>query len=224
MAVTEIAIIHSVSGGLDKDLEAALRAAPPVLHKWRADTFPGPSAAGSERGTAMFQQIEDPAKILLTEPWDSVSQHWQWIGSDANKGLMGGLATRIAVEGDDKVVFFHLDAEIFTPAAPEGYKHLVDSPVISIGRMYVSAEGKAAFAAKFDEVKGILEDFAKPYLVRGGWRVDKEDEGKEEFVMFVGWDAVEDHMAFAETPGFAKYSELRGFVTGADIKHYKRFI
>jgi hypothetical protein len=88
--------------------------------------------------------------------------------------------------------------------------------------MFVAREKRGAFAAKFDEVKGILEGYASPHLVRYGWREDG-DEGAEEdeFVLVCGWESVEKHFGFAESGGFARYSEIRDLILRVDLKHYK---
>ncbi|KAK1770444.1 hypothetical protein QBC33DRAFT_555927 [Phialemonium atrogriseum] len=169
----------------------------------------------------MFQQSEHPEKILVTVRWDSVPAHWDWIGSDENKQIMAGLSDHIA---KDKVVLFHLDAEIFSRPAPQDAIPLLDSPLISLTRLFVDSDKKDAFSKKFNEVRGILEDFAKPHLARGGWRVDKEAETKEEFVLVCGWESLERHFEFAKDPRFNEYKEIPELVTETDIKHFKRFL
>ena len=224
MAVTEIAILHSTSGGLGDELKKNLLDAQPVQDDWYAKTFPGSACGPPARGTAMYHQIEDPAKILLTARWESVAQHWQWIATDVNKEVLGGIGKHVVMEGDDKIVLLHLDADVFGGPAADGQTRLIDSPVISVGRLFIDVDKKAAFQKEFDDVSPILEEFVAPRMVQAGWRADKEAEDKEEFVMIVGWDSVDQHKSFASAPGFAKYAGIREFVSGQDIKHYKRFM
>ena len=224
MTVTEIAILHSTSGGLGDELKKYLLAAQPIQDDWYAKTFPGSACGPPARGAAMYQQIEDPAKILLTARWESVPQHWQWIATDVNKEVLGDIGKHVSMDGDDKIILFHLDADIFGAPAADGETHLLDSPVLSVGRLFIDVDKKAAFQKEFDDVAHILKDFVAPRMVRAGWRADKEAKDKEEFVMVVGWDSVDQHMSFASSPGFAKYAGIRQFVTGQDIKHYKRFM
>ena len=79
---------------------------------------------------------------------------------------------------------------------------------------------RSGFIEKFNEVRGLLEDFTTPYGVVGGWRMEKEDEEKE-WVLFSGFESVENHLEFAKTEGFGKYREIVGFVRGFDVKHMK---
>ena len=69
-----------------------------------------------------------------------------------------------------------------------------------------------------------MKDYAKPYVVDGAWRIEKESEDLDEFVMFVGWDSMERHMDFAKTEEFSKYAEIRDLVKSAETKHYRRFL
>ncbi len=96
--------------------------------------------------------------------------------------------------------------------------------VISVGRLFIEAGKRDLFQREFDSVIQILKDFARPHLVQGGWRADKEADSKEEFVLVVGWDSVERHFKFADSPDFAKYAGIRECVADQEIKHYKRFL
>ncbi len=224
MTVTEIAILHSTSGGLGDELKKNLLDAQPIQDDWYAKTFPGSACGPPARGSGMYQQIEDPAKILLTARWESVAQHWQWIATDVNKEVFGEIGKHVAMEGDNKFVLLHLDADIFGAPVADGQTRLLDSAVLSVGRLFIDADKKAAFQKEFDDVIHILKEFVAPRIVQAGWRADKEAEHKEEFVMVVGWDSVDQHMSFATSPGFAKYAGIRHFVSGQDIKHYRRFM
>lgn len=222
MAVTEIAILHFNTPTHREDIRQSLKRAQSVQEAWHAKHFPHLPSSQVERGDAMFEQLEDPAHVLITARWDSVAAHWQWIGGDENKKIMAGLGDYI---DSNNVVLFHLDdADIFSGPAPQGMILLTDSPVISVTRMVVGPEAKHLFSVKFEEVRGVLEDFARPYLVRGGWRVDKEAETKEEFVLICGWESLERHFEFAKDPRFNEYKKIPELVTGTDIKHFKRFL
>jgi heme-degrading monooxygenase HmoA len=221
MAVTEIAILHAKAGEVDGSLRKKLQAAQSIQDTWHASNFPNSPSSAADRGAAMFQQVEDPANILITAQWDSVAAHWQWIRSDENKSTMEDLSDQITSEGMDGVVLIHLNAELFSQPAPARAVHLLDSPVISIGRLRVN--DKEALAAKWCEVEGILKDFLTPHLVRTGWREDKGANDKDEFVLVCGWESVAQHAEFRESPGWAKYSEITKLVAEADIRHYRRF-
>lgn len=103
---------------------------------------------------------------------------------------MADLASHIAT---DNVELFHLDREIFSAPALEGTVSLLHSPLISVARLFVVSETKNAFSSKFNEMKGILEDFVSPRQVRDAWRVDNESDIREKFVVFCGWDSLETH-------------------------------
>ena len=222
MAVTEIAILHFNTPTHGEDVRQRLKQAQSVQEVWHTKHFPHLPSSRVERGDAMFEQLEDPARVLITARWDSVAAHWQWIGGDENKKIMAGLGDYI---DSNNVVLFHLDdADIFSGPAPQGMNRLTESPVISVARMFVSPEAKHLFSVKFEEVRSILEDFAKPHLVRGGWRVDKEGDAKEEFVIFCGWESLEKHTEFKMHPAYSDYIKLLEFATGADMKHYKRIL
>ena len=49
----------------------------------------------------------------------------------------------------------------------------------------------------------------------GGWRIEKEDGEKEEWVLFSSLESVDNHMEFA------KYREIVDFVSGFEVKHLR---
>ena len=121
----------------------------------------------------------------------------------------------------DKMAMWHLDSDIFTIDSSAGEKSVVTAPTISLNRHFVPKEKKSAFEAKFTEVRGLLEDFTKPYKVVGGWRIEKESVEKEEWALFSGFESVDHHLAFAETEEFEKYKGIVEFVGGFDVKHMR---
>lgn len=114
---------------------------------------------------------------------------------------------------------WHLDHDVFD--VPANAKWVFKAPIISCNRHFVPKVNKSGFIEKFNEVRGLLEDFTKPYGVVGGWRIEKEDEEKEERVLFSGFESVENHMQFAKREGFGKYREILGFVSGFEVRHLK---
>jgi hypothetical protein len=104
-------------------------------------------------------------------------------------------------------------------AVPSGAEWVFTAPAISCIRHLVPKEKKAGFIEEFNEVRGLLEDFTKPYGVVGGWRIEKEDEEREEWVLFSGFESVENHTEFAKTEGIVKYREIVGFASGFEVKH-----
>ncbi|KAL2023876.1 hypothetical protein VTK56DRAFT_653 [Thermocarpiscus australiensis] len=228
MPVTEFAILRLKATPPDNEVHDLLTSAMRLQDEWHAAHFPGLPSSASDRAAAWFEQIEDPTQILTTAKWASVAAHWDWIRSDANTGVMAALDGHI-VAGD--TVLFHVDADIFGGGpeaagnAPSGSVPLLQSPVISVSRMFVASRDKEAFAALFGEVRGVLEEYASPGSVGFGWREDLEARAEEEeFVVVCGWESVEKHLGFARAPGYSRFNEIQQFVARADIKHYKRFL
>ena len=125
--------------------------------------------------------------------------------------------------GDKKMQMWHLDTDIFCMPNEEK-KSVFTAPTISCNRHFVDKEKKEGFVEKFEEVKGLLEDFTGSYGVVGGWRIEKEMlEGKEraEWALFSGFDSVEHHHEFAKTERFVKYREIVGFVEGLEVRHLR---
>ncbi|GKT58490.1 N-acetyltransferase 9 protein [Colletotrichum tofieldiae] len=101
---------------------------------------------------------------------------------------------------------------------------LLTAPVLSVGRFGVRSEKKEDFIKKYAEAKWVVEEAAKPYPVRGGWRIERAAEDLEEFVMYCGWSTVEQHKAIAQREGFKEWAGIQEFVTGTDIWHYQRIM
>ena len=114
---------------------------------------------------------------------------------------------------------FHVEGEIFRDLGDSGQTQLSESPVISVGRHLVASDKKDAFVAKFKDVKGVLEDYAKPFVATGGW---KEDENTEEWLLFIGWPMVQAHKDFAQSPSFTRYREILEFIAGFNVWQYHR--
>ncbi|KAK3299325.1 uncharacterized protein B0H64DRAFT_439709 [Chaetomium fimeti] len=233
--VTEFALLHLTTkppphdtnttntNPLPTPLRETLTTAMRVQDDWHATAFPNLPSSSADRAAVWFSQVEDPAWLLTTARWPSVAAHWDWIRSAANERVMGELGPSI-VAGE--TVLFHVAGGIFGKGrggtGDGGLGSLLESPVISVRRIFVKRVDRAAFEAKFEEVRGILEGYARPHLVRFGWREDVEDgEDEDEFVLVCGGDSVDQHFAFAESEGFARYGELRELIARVDLKHYK---
>jgi heme-degrading monooxygenase HmoA len=230
MPATEHALLPLASDVAPADVLALINGARAKQDVWYAKLHSNLPADQLERPDIILQQVEDPSAVLILAQWASAAEHWQWIGSEENKAIMEKLIPYISTETERPVVLFHVDAVVLGPNTNTDTDNgdaarflLRDSPIISVGRMAVDSAKKEHFVAKFNEVKGILEDFASPFGVRGGWRIEKEGEGTDEFVLFCGWESVEKHMDFAKSAGFDKYGEIQEFVREIDLKHYRRF-
>jgi heme-degrading monooxygenase HmoA len=138
------------------------------------------------------------------------------------KNLLKLFKDDIIMDGDgEKMAMWHLSPSILTPPLSADEKSVLTAPTISLNRHFVPKNKKAAFDAKFAEVKRLLEDFTKPYKVVGGWRIGKEGNDKEEWALLSGFESVDHHMAFAKTEEFEKYKEIVAFVEGFELKHLK---
>jgi hypothetical protein len=88
---------------------------------------------------------------------------------------------------------YHLELDISATPLP------LEAPAISINRHFIREGQKKPFEKQFIQVKPLLQAYTKPLPVAGGWRIEKEGEGKEEWVLFSGFDSVEHHHGFAKT-------------------------
>jgi len=219
MPVTELAIIP-LNRNLTKEnptLAASLKqkflSAKLVLEKASGHKF------------YFFQQIEDPSIIYILGSWESPQAHAAFLPSTENQKLLELFKDDIITDekeksDGEKMTMWHLDADVFSGVNEED-KSVFTAPVISLNRHFVPKDKKAGFVKKFDEVKGLLEDFTTPYQVVGGWRIEKEAEGKDEWVLFSGFGSVENHHEFAKTEGFARFRKIAEFVEGFEMKHLR---
>lgn len=174
----------------------------------------------------LLTQVEDPSYLYLLGGWDSVETHVEkWIPSKTNRDLLAGL------QEDMEVVWLqHLDIAPISHAPgsvnneDESSVVPLSAPVIGISRYFINPGKKYNFQNVYSASKHHLDAFAKPWSTIGGWRSDPEtrDEGKsvkDEFVLFSGWGATEDHFKFAESEGFKDFGKIKEFLEGAEIKH-----
>lgn len=236
MPTTELAILHlTTPTPLEESnpLLTTLASATPIQDAWHQAHFPHLPSSAADRAAVWFAQVEDPSRILTTARWESTAAHWEWIRSDANKGVMASLEAGGGIVPEDTVLL-HVKGDLFgghegdsssSSLSGGGLVPLLESPVISVARMFVARGNREAFAAKFRGVRGVLKRHAHPHLVRAGWREDVPEGAEEdEFVLVCGWESVERHFAFAEAPEFPKYNEIRELITRVDLKHYKRLL
>lgn len=191
---------------------------------WVARNVPSAPKDREARGVALFQQVEDPRVVMETAHWSSTDEHVTWLASEEYKTSSAPLAAHFDFS---KLEYFHLDTDALRPvdAAAGEEESLLRSPVVSVGRVQVPADKKDEFRQAWNSGKKILEDFAKPWAVRSGFRVQKSDPDTDEFVFFVGWPSVEKHGEFGQSLGFAEYANsLRAIAKGLDSKHYKRIL
>lgn len=220
MAVTELALFHFKNNQSIDSLEnEAIKAQ--ILLAIKAQ------ALYASYPIYLLTQVEDPSYLYLLGGWDSVETHVEkWIPSKTNTDLLSGLQ-----ESLDVVWLQHLDvtpiSQVPSSVNNEDGSSVIplSAPVIAISRYSISPGKKEDFQSTYTANKHHLDDFIKPRSIAGGWRMDPErtedaeNSVKDEFVLFSGWGAVEDHFKFAESEVFKDFGKIKEFLEGADIKH-----
>ncbi|KIY00353.1 uncharacterized protein Z520_04038 [Fonsecaea multimorphosa CBS 102226] len=208
MAVTELARLRLQDGteASSPSLHANLAKAKDVMEK----------ASGFEFW--YYHCLEEPNIIFILGSWPSVDFHMhQFIPGPQNQELLALLQDQITVEW-----MFHLDIDQRIQSLP--LKH----DVLSIDRYIVQAGKKERFQATFENNKHALESHVgEQGRLIWGWRLDKGydpsiggEKPKEQFVLLSGWDSIEQHLEFANTEVFQKYSQIRSHMEEEpDIKH-----
>lgn len=151
-----------------------------------------------------YTQIEDPSIFYIVGSWASVQRHRQeWLPSAANHGLLGGLV----------IVDWMFHVKVAQDQLP------LDAPVMAIGRHFIKPGAHVEFEETFGSVKHHVANYTAPRGVAGGWRVEKEAEDQEDWVLFTGWPGSAKHSEFAETPEFKEYASIKHFVEKIEVKH-----
>ncbi|KGO41011.1 hypothetical protein PEXP_083740 [Penicillium expansum] len=138
-----------------------------------------------------LSQIEDPSSFYLL----------------VNQNLLAQLQSSLDVSW-----MFHLDVDPSTSKIP------LDAPVLAITRCFVEASKNDEFDAVFKAAVSHLEAYTAPFSVCGAWRIDKEGED-EEFVLFSGWNKVQDHVAFGESGASKEFGKIKALMKDAEGKH-----
>jgi hypothetical protein len=133
--------------------------------------------------------------------------------------LLELLKDNVALKGGKgrKMQMWHLSYNVFS--VPVGTEWVFTAPVVSCNRHFIPNHQRSYFIEKFTEVKGVLEEITKLYGVVGGWIFEKEDEEREEWVLFSGFGSVDNRMAFARTDEFERYRKTIGYVSSFEVKH-----
>ncbi|KAL1607839.1 hypothetical protein SLS60_002777 [Paraconiothyrium brasiliense] len=157
----------------------------------------------------LYQETENPNHIYIVGQWESVEQHMNvWIPSEPNQGLLKDLVSFLEVD-----YLFHIDVSFGSIPPSE------QAPMFSVGRHVMESEKRSAFESTFNKRRSGVEAYALGPS-SGGWRIEKE-HGREEFVLFVPWKDVDQHMAFAKTKQFQEYAEIRDHILldATEIRH-----
>ncbi|KAI0186815.1 hypothetical protein F4808DRAFT_102140 [Astrocystis sublimbata] len=222
MPVTNLVWLTSSSDAFTPENKAAMEGAFDAQAVWVAANVPSAPTNREARGVALFQQVEDPRVVMETAHWSSSDEHNAWLSSEKYKASSAPLAAHFDFS---KLEYFHLDTDALRPVDNAGEESLLRSPVISVGRAQVPAGKMDEFTKVWNQAKTILEDFAKPQVVRSGYRVQRSDPNTDELVIFVGWPSVERHDEFGKSARFAEYANpLQAMAKSLDVKHYKRIL
>ena len=205
MTVIELAILHTLPGGDSKvpseQLLVNLKKAKQVLEDSSGYPF------------NFFQQIEDPTVVYIVGAWSSTAEHEASLPSSQKLALLDLFKGQIDIEN---ILMYHLELDGDASPLP------LNEPAISVNRHFIKHGQRDAFGKRFEEVKPLLQDYTKPRPVAGGWRIEKEAEDKEEWVLFSGFDSVEHHIGFSKMDEFQKYRGIVEYVDGFELKHMRR--
>jgi quinol monooxygenase YgiN len=210
MAVTEVALLRILPGGTAEDpkLRSNLAYAKDVMQRYTNNTF------------YYFQQIEDPSYIYIIGEWESLDQHMnRFIPSAGNQALLERLKDQLTVEW-----LLHADVSHASLPLPKTEAEMTNARegklAMSVGRHFVKDGQRENFQNTFDANRAKLQDYVTEGTIGGGWRVDKEDDKAEWFLM-CPWTSVEQHLDFAKTEDFQKYAQIKERLESADVKHAK---
>jgi hypothetical protein len=90
-----------------------------------------------------------------------------------NKPTVDGSREHIIMK---QTVLRHVEGALFAGPAGEGITHLLEAPVVGVGRRYMPAENKVAADAEIKETVAALREFAAPHDTRCDRVVDPKDE------------------------------------------------
>ncbi|CAI7570325.1 unnamed protein product [Penicillium glandicola] len=198
MPVTELALLRLKAQDPSSSTKSTL------LEAQKAQT------AYSGYQVTYIRQIEDPEFFYLLGGWESVEKHTgggQWISSEANQKLLAKLKDSLDVSW-----VFHLDVDPSTSNIP------LNAPVLAMTRCFVGPGKKDEFDSVYKAAVSHLNAYTAPFSSCGAWRIDKEGED-EEFVIFSGWNQVQDHVAFGGSEASGEFGKLKELMKGAEIKH-----
>ncbi|KAI0382699.1 hypothetical protein F5Y04DRAFT_41964 [Hypomontagnella monticulosa] len=222
MPITEAALLlSSISGEVPPALRDLGVAAIAIQGEWCRINAPWLT---EDRGTALFQELENPGIILITAHWDSIEQHHACIASPENQKIIVELVPHLDAAA---VKPRHIDGlHVFCASeSEEGLIPALKAPILSVTIWIVRSENKALFEQTLAQVKGDLDTATMPYRHRGGWMIEKDDDkpDAEHYVMVGGLESADENVAFAKTEALREhYRTLSPLALDVETKHYKR--
>ncbi|KAG4034846.1 hypothetical protein MFRU_002g01960 [Monilinia fructicola] len=211
--------------------------APALISKFQRAKHVLEAAAGYP--CLFYVQVENPSLLYIVGTWESPEHHERFLPSVENLGLFDLLGEDVlvgaglgeTVEGKG-IRMWHLECDALSPLRTEvdegigeedaKKKSPFSAPIISCNRHFVTSYNKGGFSKKLEEVRYALDAETKEYEIEGGWRIEKEAEDKEEWVMFSGWESVESHMASRGKDGFRGWKDIADWAEGFEIRHLRR--
>jgi len=167
------------------------------------------------------RQVEHPDTLQGCINWDSLASHQAFEASPAYGPFMESVEKLIAGEP----TLYHTTMPLTTPFAGPA-----TAPTTELVSLYFELSyPQADFDASWAEFARLFNENAKGFHgCAGGWsieEVEREDiEGGKArvFLAALGWDSVEAHMAFRETPTFKEAIPLlRGGAKAIEVHHVK---
>ncbi|KAL9131655.1 MAG: hypothetical protein Q9217_000466 [Psora testacea] len=212
--VTELATIPLQSGATIEDPDS------PAGKIWTATLDTVSQQPGYQRAY-YGREIENPALLQLFVDWDSYDAHQDFIKSRIYEPFVKHLMSIV----DGEVEMRHASLEPHPPSpAVSGTR----SPVTEVLTAYVEKkdEGVAENFGQLGQVVLSKADGSK--AISAGWVIeevqhDNFGQGKKgnAYVMLIGWESKEKHMAFRETQDFKDNVHLvrGGEVKGMEVHH-----
>ncbi|KAH8802931.1 hypothetical protein F5884DRAFT_861275 [Xylogone sp. PMI_703] len=146
-----------------------------------------------QTNSRFYQDLSEPSHLYILGIWPTLAAHDEFLESPRKNEILG--------KQQDQTNFgwiLHLNWP------KEGiYVLPLDAPVLSIERYWFKSDvgGEQVGSEKGLELVGYKKDaFQKgiKYRNASSWRCPEEVTDQNEFMIFSGWNSVEEHMAFLE--------------------------
>ncbi|KAI2613246.1 hypothetical protein GGR54DRAFT_329864 [Hypoxylon sp. NC1633] len=180
----------------------------------------------SDRGAALFQQLEDAGITLIVAHWDSFEQHQACIASPGNQAAFVDWMPHLDLTA---IKPGHIDGVRLFPRSEDEEELIpaLEAPVLAVTTWTVLRENVKPFEEAMDTVKELWDTATLPYRHRGGWRIEKDGEVPftEQFIVIGGVESTEKGHAIAKGEAWDKYSrDVLPFALSVDIKYYRRIV
>lgn len=158
-----------------------------------------------------YQCIEDPNIIYIFGIWPDLATHQAFMNSPLKPEILG--------LQQDQTKFrwmIHIDIDDIETLP-------FNAPIMAVARLYIkSGEHVTEYNRLLKKHRGLIVEATKPYNVVDAWRSDSEP-GKQESIMFTGWESVEAHKAFTEKTRaeISEYASIRDHYEGMEVRHAK---